>query len=409
MPKRSGRQHRTVQTAKAHQPKRSPRRSALRWSLTGVALIAVLGLSVVSSIDTTERPQSPRTLSASHTSVIDTDVRKVETLDELLALDQEQRAEVDVARANLLCAKAAPGARQLDIDGLLGTLDRWAAKVASETDRHLYQWQRNPAEFNHSEGYFRMLMLVTVLQQDFGVRYNPERISSPDFTNPADLFIHGMVDPEGEGGTCVSIPVVYTAVARRLGYPVNLVTTKAHVFARWNDGKGDRFNIEATAQGLSTPSDEDYTTGATPATPDEIERWGLLVDLDADEALAVFLASLGHVHLDTGDALGAAGVYAQARRLDPDNGLYPAFVASAHSADRGTARIGQRHPRRNPFAHMAEINEINRRNWERLGLPNMGGPHTGHGIPVGPTPRPGPWQPAGSPGVPSPHSPFSTP
>jgi hypothetical protein len=64
-----------------------------------------------------------------------------------------------------------------------------------------------------------MLMLITVLQQDFNVHYNPERIRSVDFKNPEDLSIHGML-ASNNGGTCVSMPVLYAAVARRLGYPV---------------------------------------------------------------------------------------------------------------------------------------------------------------------------------------------
>ncbi len=37
---------------------------------------------------------------------------------------------------------------------------------------------------------------------------------------------------DDNGGTCVSMPVLYTAVARRLGYPVKLVLAKGHAFCR---------------------------------------------------------------------------------------------------------------------------------------------------------------------------------
>ena len=39
-------------------------------------------------------------------------------------------------------------------------------------------------------------MLVTVLQQDFGVHYTPARIREVDFRKPDDLFIHGLVASE---------------------------------------------------------------------------------------------------------------------------------------------------------------------------------------------------------------------
>ncbi len=38
------------------------------------------------------------------------------------------------------------------------------------------------------------------------------------------LFIHGLLT--GFGGTCVSMPILYLAIARRLGYPLKLVETK---------------------------------------------------------------------------------------------------------------------------------------------------------------------------------------
>jgi hypothetical protein len=83
----------------------------------------------------------------------------------------------------------------------LAQLDRMAARVRSETERHLYRFQRNPAEFENSEGFFRMLMLAVVLYEDFGVRYNPARMSTPGaldphdhfFADSRDVFLHGML------------------------------------------------------------------------------------------------------------------------------------------------------------------------------------------------------------------------
>ena len=178
-----------------------------------------------------------------------------------------QQSLGDLARLNLICAADLPGSEGLDIPAELERLDAWAARVRAETDRDIHNFFKNPAEFEHSEPYYRVLMLVTVLQQDLGVRYNPDRVHEPDFTNSKDLFIHGLLqaspgqdDAEEvphDGGTCVSLPVLYVAVGRRLGYPLKLATTKEHVFARWDDGH-ERFNIEATSIGLNTFPDEYY-------------------------------------------------------------------------------------------------------------------------------------------------------
>ena len=93
----------------------------------------------------------------------------------LLASPPDRLAHLDIAVINLLCTEGLPTDEPVDVSKYLALLDAWAKRVQSETQRHFYKFQRNPAEFNHSEGYFRMLALVTVLQQDFGVRYNPER------------------------------------------------------------------------------------------------------------------------------------------------------------------------------------------------------------------------------------------
>jgi transglutaminase superfamily protein len=192
-----------------------------------LVLLGAIALGVLFKI-TSERaavkgPPSLAQASASNASPQD--------LAALLALPPARFAELDIAFINLLCAERLPTGESLDVSNPLASLDDWSKRVQSETQRHFYKLQKNPAEFNHSEGYFRMLTLITVLQQDFGVRYNLERAQQPDYSKADDLFLTGVLGKRRQG-TCVSLPVLYVAVGRRLGYPLKLVTTKAHVFAR---------------------------------------------------------------------------------------------------------------------------------------------------------------------------------
>ena len=147
-------------------------------------ILIAAGLLVVAylyiSSDTSPRSTSVATSNSSNPSRKVQFARKAKTLDDLLAMNQEQLADVDIAEMNLLCAAGLPGAETLDIDKTLLMLDQWARRVQEETDRYLYKFRQNPADYNNSEGYFRMLTLVTVLQQDFGVRYNPQRVRQPD-------------------------------------------------------------------------------------------------------------------------------------------------------------------------------------------------------------------------------------
>ena len=180
---------------------------------------------------------------------------------------------------NLLCSEGLPGAESLNIEECLAKLDQWAQHVKSETDRNFHQFRENPGNFNNSEGYFRALLLIVVLQQDFNVHYNPAHITPPDspepdnvfFADSNDLFLHGLASPPAMD-TGISIPVPYVAIGHRLGYPMKLVTAKDHLFARWQSADGnDRFNIEATARGLSTPEDNYYKQWPFPITDAEIK------------------------------------------------------------------------------------------------------------------------------------------
>lgn len=234
-----------------------------------------------------------------------------------------------LASANLACANGLPGADGVDEAAALQTLDTWARRVEAETARHLYRFRQNPAEFNNSEAHFRMLTLVTVLQKDCGVRYNPERMQSPDFSDSRDLFLHGLLTGK-HLGTCVSMPVLYVAIGRRLGYPLKLVTSKAHLFARWESPDGrERLNIEATSQGLNCFPDEYYHTWPVPITSAEIASGQYLKSLTPDGELAVFLSVRGHCLETAGRLPEAQLAYAQAHQLSPTATQYLAFLAAA--------------------------------------------------------------------------------
>jgi len=206
--------------------------------------------------------------------------------------------DYDIAEINLLAAKGLPGAENLDIEKTLKTLDLWAAWVKHETDRHLHAYKNAPEEFNHSEGYFRMLMLVCTLQEDFRVCYNkdpgmragPTEIAPDDFTffgNPMDLFVHGVTEGEHQG-TCASLPVLYVAVGRRLGYPLKLVEGKGHLFVRWEDDK-ERFNIEGTSRGLNCFPDQEYMEWPWPISKEELDTGMYMKSLTPKREVAAFL------------------------------------------------------------------------------------------------------------------------
>jgi hypothetical protein len=221
------------------------------------------------------------------------------SLNALLALSPGDLAKVDIARGNLLCAQGLAGSLAEGMDGSLVQLDGWAERVRAETRRHQYRFERNSAEFEGSEGFFRMLMLGVVLAEDYGVHYHSDWRTGVELATDADgffaradhVFLSGLLGPERRG-TCSSMPVLYVAVGRRLGYPLKLVTTKGHVFVRW-DGAGERFNLEVTGDGLNRYADEYYRHWPFEVSEEEIEAEGYLKSLDAAGELAVFLSIRG--------------------------------------------------------------------------------------------------------------------
>ncbi|MFB3893016.1 MAG: transglutaminase family protein [Phycisphaerae bacterium] len=350
--------------------------------------------------------------------------RTVNSLDELLGLSPEHLAGVDLAEMNLLCATGLPGAEGLDIDRCLARLDEWAAKVKIETDRHLYRAHdpRWAEHYKNSENWLRAELLAQVLQEECGVHYNMERVRNIDFTKSKDLFIHGMID-DANGGTCASMPVLYAAVGRRLGYPLKLVLTKAHVFVRWDDGS-ERFNIETTCiGGTDSYPDDHYRTWPEKWTDAEAKANRYLVSLSPAEELASFLGNRGHCLFDNGRADEAREAYAAASRLAPLDPAYRSWLAQAEGKLPGRRQLGPEqiiaHQRDqemgkkrvagggviDPMGEAERINEINRQNMQRaMRLPPGPNKHT---VPNGPGPShggaPGPNEPntARLPGGPS--------
>jgi len=267
------------------------------------------------------------------------------TLDELLSIAEGDLYRVDIARMNLLCATDLEGTQYLDADGIehaLATLDDWAKRVAFETDRHAYRITdpRYADRYQGSEAHFRAEMLAQVLQEDLGVKYNPEAVGNFSFADPSVAFIHSMIPTPGSttsdtsGGTCVSMPVLYVAVGRRLGYPLKLVTTDSHIFARW-DGEGhdnsawrETFNCETT-NGFHRFDDEYYKTWPFTVTNHQIAVNGYLQSLSPSEEFAQFLAARGHHAYDVKQYAFAARCYENAYRYDTLRPCYRGWFLQA--------------------------------------------------------------------------------
>jgi hypothetical protein len=293
-------------------------------------------------------------------------------LAEFVRFSLQSIEEYDIAVLNLRCAQGLPGAEQLDEGRLLGWLDRAARKTKWETRRHWYRFSENPGTYNNSPGFFCCYFLLQTLQEDFGVQYNPARIRDtsfqdpkcfdPDFRDSRDLFIHGMID--GPGGTCSSMPVLYVAVGRRLGYPLKLVETRGHLFVRWDDPEGkcfllpETFNVEGSGSGIASYDDDHYRTWPEPWTEADKAGGWYLKSLTPLEELASFLATRGHCLTDNGRLAEAVQAYEWAHQLVPDDRRYAQLFA--HMQHKYV--IAQERE----IAHVVEMNQRNRERQQRM-------------------------------------------
>lgn len=276
----------------------------------GGAFLAIVGVAA-------GRPDAPPGIPDSRAP----DGAGVPALDALVSMKPEELARVDIAAMNLACAAGLPGSEGMDIRGCLATLDRFARAIRLETDRYLPMYLRAPEKFRSIEGYYRMQMLLTVLKQDLRVDYSARRTNDEParsfFADSRDLLLNGLLAPP-HTGTCASLPVLVVALGRRLGYPLHLVATRGHLFARWESVDGrERFNVECTNGGMSSYPDEHYARGIYSWRPEMFDREGFLRNLGPREELAGFLDLRGMCLRANGRFAEAGEVYRACARLRP--------------------------------------------------------------------------------------------
>jgi hypothetical protein len=220
---------------------------------------------------------------------------------ELLALPKDKMAKVDPLVMNLLVAKSIPRLAELDIPRYAKLADEWADLIRSRLPGlERFFWQ-TPQDWKNDINLFRLGVLCEILQSDLGIAYREDQrhVTSVLYTDPADLFLHGVMDTRR--GTCCNLAMLHVAIGWRLGWPVSLACVKSHFVCRFDDGNVTH-NVEATYPGQ----------GAFKSDPDDylIRQYGLPViaiasgsDLRAlspREMLGIFIGFRGRHIRDCG-------------------------------------------------------------------------------------------------------------
>lgn len=312
---------------------------------TGLAL----GLAIVSSLLCWSGETATNTSGSKSVAETSTEsFTQPKTLAALLAVSHADLEKVDLGRMNLLCAEGLRGSESLDVESCVSTLDAWARHVERETKRNFHQFASRPEQFNRSFPYYQMGMRGTVLAEDLQIQYNPESeqqllkqpISSQTleqgnafFTSSKDIFLHGLLTGE-RTGTCASMPFLYAAIGRRLGYPVTIAARKYHLYVRF-EANGAHLNIEATEnRGFSTPTDDEYRNGPYPMTQAEIDANGWLRPLNNKEMLGICLLNRANCLRSMKQHDAVIQTLTDAARYLPDNPQMRQTIARNQNLER---------------------------------------------------------------------------
>jgi len=305
---------------------------------------------------------------------------------------------------NIAVARGIPGLEKLDYDTYRKTVDSWTDRFRRWLPTVEHAFAQAPAKYENDLNFFRLGMLAQFLDKQIGIAYVEEQKQAQNrgakdvrYTDPGHLLVHGLIDTKR--GTCGTMPTLHVAIGRRLGWPVALACANSHYVCRYDDGKTVH-NIEATDTGrggFAAGSDDDYMKS------EGISRRAVAVGSDlrklsAREMLGVFIQARARHYADTGKAIHAASDYALAHTLFPNSrkiyvGLAGNLVATGerlfapnehgHPASLGAYLAGRylspgtptgatgsgRTRRPDPLAELERINELNRRNMQRLRHP----------------------------------------
>lgn len=142
--------------------------------------------------------------------------------------------------------------------------------------------------------------------------FNELRFKSiAEANDPNSLFLHTVMDEKR--GYCLSLSVLYLAVAERLGLPLYGVVVPGHFFVRYDDGRV-RFNIETTSNG-GFASDQHYIEKfkVPPGGTNSI----YMKNLNKIQTLGCFFNNLGNSYSDIGDIDASLLAFERAVEINP--------------------------------------------------------------------------------------------
>lgn len=196
---------------------------------------------------------------------------------ELEKLLRGEDKDIDLALANWLVAADVPQFSNMTREEYFKRLD----EMADQVRRAMRTMEITGSHgFNISNPDTRCYMFCSAIV-GLGFDYR-EEFGKNELTNAELGALHGDANNtflagllRTRRGTCVSMPLLYLVIGRRLGMPVHLVAIGKHYFIRWEE-LGYRMNVETTivVKVCMTP-DEDVYLDAEGMTHDDVRGYEL--------------------------------------------------------------------------------------------------------------------------------------
>lgn len=211
------------------------------------------------------------------------------TIDKILRLKDDQ---IDIGTAALLLSRKWSNAKS--VHRYRGKLDDMAADILKQLKKKGIT----------RVDYRAVAVINDYLYNEIGFR----SIATAD--DPEDLFLHNVLDTRR--GYCLSLSVLYLAIAERIGLELHGVVVPGHFFVRYDDGK-KRFNIETTSMGRTAPDSHYIEKFKAPKRTDSL----YMANLTKRQTLGCFFNNLGNSYSTVGDIDNAQLELERAVRVNP--------------------------------------------------------------------------------------------
>ncbi len=179
-------------------------------------------------------------------------------------------------------------------------------------------------------------------------------------TDPRSLSLAHLL--EEKRGTCVSLVILYLAVAERAGVPVSAAATPEHLFVRY-EGPGGPLNVE-TLEGGRFLDDETYRRRYRMAES-SIERGIFMRPLPKKAVLAHFLSNRGVLAAREGRHRAAMRDFRRALAL------YPDLVAGYYNRGLERLRGGDYEKAREDFSAAIDRHPLDAQAFNNRGLSHL--------------------------------------